>query len=228
MTISDFVAYVTQTWKNKPDVNTPISAARLGHIEDGIKGNSNAIEAIAAAVVSTITNDPNKIASMAALYAVNNDLKSHAHAGQNINPSAVELKGGSSHGGYIDFHYGASTDDYTTRVIEKGPGMLLMSVPNAGDYELLTLYNKPTGSYTGNGSSSKRTIDTGGVGNAAIIRAGDIFALVTISGAVGKKGTSSPFTLNYNYAQFIDGILYLNTTDSAFNTSGTTYEYQVI
>lgn len=71
MTISNFVAYVKQMWKNKPDTSTPLSADRLLHIEDGIKGNSDAIKAIAAAVVSQIVNDPDKIASMAALYAVN-------------------------------------------------------------------------------------------------------------------------------------------------------------
>lgn len=71
MTISNFVAYVKQAWKNKPDTSTPLSAARLTHLEDGIKGNSDAIEKIAAAVVSQIVNDPNKIASMASLYSVN-------------------------------------------------------------------------------------------------------------------------------------------------------------
>lgn len=71
MTLSNFVAYVTQKWKNKPDTSTPLSAERLAHMEEGIKGNSDAIEEIAAAVVSQIINDPDKIASMAAVYAVN-------------------------------------------------------------------------------------------------------------------------------------------------------------
>lgn len=71
MTISGFASYVKQLWKNKPDTSTPLSAERLLHIEEGIKGNSDAIEALAAAVVSQIVNDPEKIASMAALYAVN-------------------------------------------------------------------------------------------------------------------------------------------------------------
>lgn len=71
MTISGFIAYVKQLWKNKPDTSTPLSAARLGHMEDGIKGNSDAIEKLAAAVVSQIVNSPDKIASMAALHSVN-------------------------------------------------------------------------------------------------------------------------------------------------------------
>ena len=71
MIISNFIAYAKQAWKNKPDTSTPLSAARLTHLEEGIKSNSDAIEKIAAAVVSQIVNDPNKIASMAALYSVN-------------------------------------------------------------------------------------------------------------------------------------------------------------
>ena len=56
MKLSSFTAYVKQLWKNKPDTSTPLSAERLTHMEEGIKGNSDAIEAIAAAVVSQIVN----------------------------------------------------------------------------------------------------------------------------------------------------------------------------
>ena len=71
MNLSNFVAYVKQAWKNKPDTSSPLSAERLTHQEEGIKGNSDAIQELAAAVVSQIVNNPDKIASMAALYAVN-------------------------------------------------------------------------------------------------------------------------------------------------------------
>ena len=64
MTLSNFVAYVTQKWKNKPDTSTPLSAERLTHQEDGIKANSDAIQELAAAVVSQIVNNPDKIASI--------------------------------------------------------------------------------------------------------------------------------------------------------------------
>ncbi|MDD3253838.1 MAG: hypothetical protein PHV18_14920 [Lachnospiraceae bacterium] len=74
MTISGFVAYVKQIWANKPSTSSPLSADRLNHMEGGIKGNSDAINAIAAAVVNQIVNDPNKIASMAALYSVKQEL----------------------------------------------------------------------------------------------------------------------------------------------------------
>lgn len=60
-------------------------------MEDGIKGNSDAIAKIAAAVVNQIVNDPNKIASMAALYSVKQQVDQ-----QNSDITAVEsnLKSG--------------------------------------------------------------------------------------------------------------------------------------
>ncbi len=60
MNLSNFVAYVKQAWKNKPDTSTPLSAERLTHLEEGIKGNNGAIQELAAAVVSQIVNNPDK------------------------------------------------------------------------------------------------------------------------------------------------------------------------
>ena len=85
MTISGFVEYVKQIWKNKPDRTTPITAATLTHMEDGIKGNSDAINEIAQAVVDDIVNDPQKIASMASLYAVNESVKKNASDIKDVN-----------------------------------------------------------------------------------------------------------------------------------------------
>lgn len=90
MNIAGFIAYVKQLWKNKPDTSTPLSAERMLHIEEGIKRNSDAIEAIAAAVVDQITNDSDKIASMAALHAVNQQL---AQVNSNL---------GRTHSKYVD------------------------------------------------------------------------------------------------------------------------------
>lgn len=93
MTISGFVEYVKQIWKNKPDRTTPITAAALTHIEDGIKGNSDAINKIAQAVVDNIVNDPQKIASMAALYAVNESVKKNATAIETVNNNLSNKSG---------------------------------------------------------------------------------------------------------------------------------------
>lgn len=82
--LSNFTAYVKQVWANRPTLTSPLSAARLNHMEAGIKANSDAVEAISNAVISNIINDPNKIASMATAYALqqqitklNSDWNSH-------------------------------------------------------------------------------------------------------------------------------------------------------
>lgn len=72
--LSDFVKYVKQYWHDRPDKSTPLNADRLNHIENGIASNSEAINQIANAVVSNIVNDPDKIASMAAVYALQEKL----------------------------------------------------------------------------------------------------------------------------------------------------------
>lgn len=72
--LSDFVKYVKQYWHDRPDKSTPLNADRLNHIENGIGSNSEAINQIANAVVSNIVNDPEKIASMAAVYALQEKL----------------------------------------------------------------------------------------------------------------------------------------------------------
>ncbi|WP_313259943.1 hypothetical protein [Lacrimispora sp.] len=64
--------YAGQGWTDNSEPD--LSAETLNAVDAGITANSNAINAIANAVVSQIVNDPNKIASMAALYAVNSNL----------------------------------------------------------------------------------------------------------------------------------------------------------
>lgn len=39
----NFIEYVKQLWKNGPGGGTPWSAARLNHMEDGIKNNNSMI-----------------------------------------------------------------------------------------------------------------------------------------------------------------------------------------
>ena len=48
--IREFVEYVKQTWKNKPNVSSPLNADRLNHMEDGIENNSKKIKETVTAV----------------------------------------------------------------------------------------------------------------------------------------------------------------------------------
>lgn len=156
MTISGFVEYVKQIWKNKPDRTTPITAAALTHIEDGIKGNSDAINKIAQAVVDNIVNDPQKIASMAALYAVNESVKKNATAIETVNNNlsnyATKSELTASKNGYPgvktikslssasqltqagSYHFEAITVD-----VNKDAGTEIFSEYNVGDFYALLL-----------------------------------------------------------------------------------------
>lgn len=78
MTLAKFAEYIKihLTWKDKPDKSTPILGEHMMTIESGIKANNEAIQELAAAVLTQIVNDPNKIASMAALFSVNDKVDS--------------------------------------------------------------------------------------------------------------------------------------------------------
>lgn len=62
----------------------------------------------------------------AALTALGAAAAGHLHDGQSINPACIELMApsGATNGGYIDFHFGGDTGDYTSRIIEDTSGQL--------------------------------------------------------------------------------------------------------
>lgn len=102
--IGDFIAYVKQAWANKPSTSTPLSAERLTHIEDGIKANSDAIEAISKAVISNIVNDPDKIASMAVAYSLQEQITK-------LNSDKID-KGSDSDDASLEFSWKFISDDF--------------------------------------------------------------------------------------------------------------------
>ncbi len=86
-------------------------------------------------------------------------------------------------------------------------------------------HNKPNNTYTGNGSATSRTIDTGGIGGVCIIHTSNGIAIVTSSGAMFVKTSGASFNVA---ATFKNGVLTIATADSIINASGTTYNYQVL
>lgn len=96
------------------------------------------------------------------------------------------------------------------------------------NYNLFGAHNKPSGTYTGNGSNTQRTIATGGIGNVcAVWRSGTQVAFVTDGASLcgNPEGISC---LGTGQAKFKDGILTLATTHDCFNTNGSLYYYQVL
>ena len=94
----------------------------------------------------------------------------------------------------------------------------------SGVRDVLHTGNKPTGSYTGNGSATYREIQTGGVGNACIIWRDGMGAIVFPTGAA--VFTASGFEWN-PYIAFLNGAITMTTNSSLLNESGGTYNYRV-
>lgn len=88
--------------------------------------------------------------------------------------------------------------------------------------------NKPTGTYTGNGSSATRKIETGGIGNMLLVIGGwGYAALVFPEGCIYKEGTDLS-AANDGIAYFRDGVLTIANTRENFNLNGQKYTYYVL
>ena len=48
----------------------------------------------------------------------------HEHTNQTLRPVCLEFTSGVGHGGYLDFHYDNSSEDYTSRIAEHSAGVL--------------------------------------------------------------------------------------------------------
>ncbi len=105
-------------------------------------------------------------------------------------------------------------------------------------YNIFHSGNKPTGSYLGNGSSTKRTIDTGGIGNVLFIWAnsqGDttatqqtkIYVLPTGAVAFGSDNASDRGVTSAEM-KYENGVLTITNNRNWFNQSGITYYYQCL
>ena len=94
-------------------------------------------------------------------------------------------------------------------------------------YTILHTGNKPSGSYTGNGSAAAREIDTKGIGHALMVFSGNGSAVVLPSGAIIiANGTVSG--LGWNEAHFQAGVLTMGTTNAVLNANNENCVYQVL
>lgn len=89
---------------------------------------------------------------------------------------------------------------------------------------------KPTGSYTGNGSATARTINVGGVGGWLGVCSGSyIIGIITQNGAMFFNTTNSTVKcFPVAQAKYMSGVLTLNSADDLLNKNGSTYHYQVL
>lgn len=90
---------------------------------------------------------------------------------------------------------------------------------------LLHTGNKPTGTYTGNGDATERTITTGGIGGACFISGGGNVTLVTSVGGFTLNSNGTVSGIPFSEVHTVSGGIYLATTNARLNTSGTNYTY---
>ena len=99
-------------------------------------------------------------------------------------------------------------------------------------YNIFGEHNKPSGSYTGNGSSTTRTINIGGVGNILYISSPYGFGFVTADGGffVQASYDTTAYVVSYSssYIKFVDGVLTIESSSSYINSSSYTYTYRVL
>lgn len=140
---------------------------------------------------------------------------------------------GDVHGAYLE----AYQKDWETRRMLRvtnvqtepndGNALLLFNMPANVWHIVLHSGNKPSGSFTGNGSSAARTIETGGIGNCVMISSSNGSAILTDgSSIIIQGGGLTP--VNYGAAHIESGVITLATSHESLNASGTTYYYQVL
>lgn len=97
---------------------------------------------------------------------------------------------------------------------------------NDNENTILHTGNKPSGSYTGNGDATSRTIETGGIGSVvAIVKSGFLSLAFPYGAIYAQDGTTQ--VAGSSLVKFQSGTLTI-ADDSVFNASGATYYYQVL
>lgn len=121
----------------------------------------------------------------------------------------------------------STADSSDTYANNKLTSAAVNAVNKAGD-TIHGSHTKPTGSYTGNGSTTSRTITTDGYGKAIVIFSATGVVLVTPSGGFYGYSNSSFGHFPSETAAFYNGVLTIASKHTALNTNGQTYQYQVL
>lgn len=98
-------------------------------------------------------------------------------------------------------------------------------VPSTFDvvYDILHTGNKPKGTYTGNGSTTSRTISSGGIGDVVMIFSTKGFAIICYWGIM-----TTNTSISADSASFRNGVITIATDNELLNASGKEYKYQVL
>ena len=93
---------------------------------------------------------------------------------------------------------------------------------------LLHTGNKPTGTYTGNGSATERTISTGGIGQFIILWSANGMGIVSPLGGWLFDTNGNVSFLSSVRLYYSSGTLKVATDNAIVNSNGTSVTYQVL
>jgi hypothetical protein len=122
--------------------------------------------------------------------------------------------------------------EFTDPVTNTNENLLQVRKFNGSSGSLFNIHhtgNKPSGSYTGNGSATKRTIDTGGTGDICLVWGYTYASIVTPYGTLSRYyNDETPVNLKMSQISFEKGVLTIETDNPVCNYNTATYYYQVL
>lgn len=182
---------------------------------DALKELREAVSSLGA--VATVSEDPEVTVSTAAGVTYNNTASKLAAA--NVQSAIDELN--------ADIQAVVSNIQEVTNNIQEMSTDIQTLETNAGEY--MKKSDKAFDSYAGNGSTSARTVATGGTGRLLMVYCSTHIAFVTPKGAriIDLTGGSATWA-DAAKAYYLNGNLFLNTDNAALNASGVSYNYQCI
>lgn len=133
-----------------------------------------------------------------------------------LRPVQIEFAGSSGHGGYIDFHHGKSTADYTSRIIEAASGTLDINQVSmsGGDLGAKNINLRGVDTPTINFGSSAATINLAGTSNQLHIKSKGNMLLY-------------PASANGTYFALLGNSMY-HSTDNAVSCGASTKRWSTV
>lgn len=122
----------------------------------------------------------------------------------------------------------AANDDALGGIGFYGAGVPIVSMPDGGYKKILHTGNKPTGTYTGNGSNASRQIEVGGIGNVLVVYSDNTMAIVGFGGWISVSGAEASIIGSTNSAYYSNGVFQCASAHVSLNANGVTYTYQVL
>lgn len=135
------------------------------------------------------------------------------------------------HAGNVITHQSGGTVNSGLRIDDDGAGVFYKPSASENYVPLFGEHNKPSGKYVGNGLSTTRTINVGGIGGTLFLTSEKGCAYVSAHGAFCWGGTVSSGTPYYYSGYDINlrsGVLTIATTLSYFNENGVTYSFELL